>query len=156
MSVTFQVAKERIGDHNGLPLITYYPVYPAGFDPKQVIDHPEYGPISADNPWSINVTNDNATQLLQLLRQESEDAEMGLVGTIRNLAGFIEACDSALEAIRSFPSLDSGTAATEIGRADGCRIVHCGVPAHYLRSRVSQLRVLAEIAKDVEGVISFA
>ncbi len=103
----------------------------------------------------MNVTNDNAVQLLLLLRQEPY-TDAGLVGTISNLAGFIEACDSVLETMRSFSSLDSGTPPTETGGAGGCRMIRCGIPAHYLQRRVSELRALAETAISVEGVINYA
>jgi hypothetical protein len=155
MSVTFQVLREDIKVNGDEPTVVYLPVYPDSFDPEQVIVDPEYGPLCPENPWSINVTNENAVRVLQLLGQEPY-SDQGLVGTICDLSGFIKACDNALAAISSFPSLDAGVDASESFGDLGFRIVHCGLPADYFSERVGRLRELAQIAIEVGGILSFA
>jgi hypothetical protein len=155
MSVTFSVVRENLEVLDGQPKIVYRQVYPADFDPAQVIEDPEHGRLSPDNPWSMNLTNENAVRVLELLGEDPY-SENGLVGTICNVPEFIERCDSALLAIRSFPALDAGVSPTESYGATGVPMIHLGVPADYFRTRVTRLREIAQIAIDVGGILSFA
>jgi hypothetical protein len=137
----------------GKPTILYLSVYPDGFDPNQMIEDPDFGPLTSDNPWSINLANENAVRLLELLGQATR-REYGLGGLICNLAEFIVACDNGLSAVTRSPELDASVGA-QVGYSDGFRIIRCGATHDYFNKHISRLRELALIGIEVGGILSF-
>jgi hypothetical protein len=130
---------------------------PEGFDPLTPINNDpndSYGPDYPENPWEINVHQQNGADVLKTLGFYVETGD-GMFGQIEDLDKLIAMCDSTLGAVSSFPGLDSGVEATEMP-GSGPRWFNGGRHPGSLTRIISKIRELAIIAKEKGGLISYA
>lgn len=149
MSVTFCLAKKVVGK------VGYQFLYPSDFDPTPVIDpeYPEYGAIPPDNPYTLNVHNDNAKEIL---RTFNITGELHNGGILDNLDEVIEICNQVIASVRTIPELDLGTPSVMSKFENGPLVVECGHLPGWYGDRFGKLLELATIAKQKEAVITYA
>jgi len=158
MGISFMVAREEVMLIDGVPAIVYAPLYPVGFDRTPVIDleMPEYGSIPPDNPWSMDLSVANAFMLLRELGLINEADEPEYCGHFVDLPDLIARCEALLGVVNTIPEFDAGVSAVVQGGDGHATMIHCARRPGYMNHRVGRLLELALIAKENDGVISYA
>jgi hypothetical protein len=149
VSVTFVVCSPREETIGGQLVKVLHEIYPDGFDttPKIDPDYPEFGAMEPDNPWSLNIGNDSAREVLKYLGLYDNDELVGLIEP----QTMIDRCDEALAAIRDIAGIDCAVAP----RIEGI-FVHCGRPAGYLKEQFQTLRKFAVEAIPRNAMIAYS
>lgn len=138
MSLTLCVAIETLRELVGGPQVCYTPLLPEGFDNTPQIDPamPDYGPIYPDNPWSLNVHQQNAREMFDLIGLSLGDDCSGIICG-PELIELEETCKHIVQSIRTVPDTNDPH-----------------IPSWH-EHRFSKLHDLVVIARQMGGVISF-
>lgn len=153
MSVTFSVCKENLVMQNDKVMVSYTILYPPTFDKTPVVDpeYPEYGAISPENPWDLNVNNYNAREILQSLGVELTEDLCGIIDPTK----LLDTCNNNLATINVLPNLDGGTESEESVGKNGCTFINCGRSVGYFNHRFNKLKELVLIAIQNDAIITF-
>jgi hypothetical protein len=152
MGVSFNVCQFEDRELNGEVIKVLCPVGPDGLDLHTPIGRDEYGDIYPENPWTMNVSEMNAINILKTLGLEFDQEYY--CGTLDS-GIVVAACDSVLSTLRSIPELDAATPWVETKGVGGCTVYEGGRMEGYLAIRVSELRGLAQIALDRGLVLNY-
>lgn len=175
MSVNFYVGIKTVD--NGHTLVRQ--AEPEGFDRNQIVgywddDQSEPNdPIYADNPWSMNASNSSARHLLNMLGYDNTELCGSLdpkevidhidlaLGMIHDMPGIgtlpsVEKRISPETVLQAMIHCDAFTASALPDDPKGMLIHFCGKDDEYTIRRLTEMRVIAEAAISVGGVLAYA
>jgi len=151
MSVTFYPGKLGKKIINGVEFTIYHEQFPPDFDDKPTND-PEYGLIYPQNPWSLNLTNMNFVSVISILYP---DVDLTSYCGKLEPVDLLEKIKMCLELIELAPSLDAVVEPTAFADNGGMRMIGCGKRKGYLAEKLTQLKLIAEEAQKLGGLVIY-